>query len=351
MECASVAEGCRKSGGFGSPGAEQGVVLIALLWVLTALSVIALSFSRESYVEVAAARNAQSLEDSYFVARAGISATIYQLAQRRFFPTVKRVELQDTPDSFDLGFVTGQLGGGIYRVDIQDESGKINVNRASPEQIRALAEASGIDRNDADIIADSIMDWRDSDDAHRLNGAEDDYYQTLDPPYTAKNGNIDTIEELLLVRGISTDYFYGHPERAPNGSVVYKYGLSRHLTVYSSSARNQVNVNFAPLAVLMSIPEMPPQAAELIYNRRLAKHFKNVEEITRELPVNIGAATRTFLTTEQTGTYTLTASARSERSKARRIIRTIISLDRGEKTLHKTLYWNENVPDYEGTTR
>ena len=88
----------------------------------------------------------------------------------------------------------------------------------------------------------------------------------------------------------------------------------------------------------------------MIYNRRRAKPFKNVQEITRELPVNIGATTRPYLTTDQTGIYTLMASARSERSKARRVIRAVISLDRGEKTQYQTLYWNENVPDYEGTT-
>lgn len=58
-----------------TPG-EQGVVLIALLWILTALAVIALSFSRESYVEVAAARNSRDLADAYYVARAGFTMTV-----------------------------------------------------------------------------------------------------------------------------------------------------------------------------------------------------------------------------------------------------------------------------------
>jgi general secretion pathway protein K len=243
--------------------------------------------------------------------------------------------------------VTGQIGSGVYRVDIEDESGKVNVNTASEEQIRALVEAAGIEKNEADLITDSILDWRDSDREHRLNGAEDDYYQTLDPPYKAKNRRLETVEELLLVRGIRTEYFYGYPQRDPNGSAIYKYGLSRYFTVYSS--RNQINVNFAPLPVLRSVPGMPPEAAELIYERRLAKPFKSVEDITRELPVNIGTTAKPLLTTDQTGIYTLTAWAHSERSKARRVIRAVINLDRGEKLLHRTLYWNENVPVYQGT--
>jgi len=325
---------------------EQGVVLIALLWILTALSVIALSFSRESFVEVAAARNAQSLEDSYFVARAGIATTIYRLVQKRFYPVAQGVQLQDTTDAMDLGVVTGQLGGGVYRIDIQDESGKINLNTVQEEQLRALATASGIDENDAGIIADSILDWRDTDKLHRINGAEDDYYETLDPPYKARNGRFETVEELLLVRGVRTEYFYGYPIRLPDGSVGYKYGLSRYFTVYSP--RSQVNVNFAPLPVLQSVPGMSPEAAQAIYARRLVKPFKTIEEITRELSVNLGTNSRPFLSTDQTGIYTLTASAHSQRSKARRVLRAVIALDRSEKTQYRTLYWNENVPDYEG---
>jgi type II secretory pathway component PulK len=55
---------------------ESGIVLIALLWIFIALSAIVLSFARESHVEVVAASNSQSLEQAYYVARAGISETI-----------------------------------------------------------------------------------------------------------------------------------------------------------------------------------------------------------------------------------------------------------------------------------
>jgi general secretion pathway protein K len=328
---------------------DEGIILIAILWMLIALSGIALSFSREGYVEVAAARNAQSLENSYFVARAGIAATIYQLLEKRLVPAVTRAQLQETPDPVDLGIVTGNFGGGAYRVNIQDESGKINLNTVSAEQMHALAEATGIPKEDADAIVDSILDWRDSDKLSHLNGAEDDYYQTLNPPYKAKNGRFDTVEELLLVKGITPTYFHGYPERTVDKTVVYRYGLSRYFTVYSN--RNQINVNFAPLPVLLSVPGMPAEAAKMIYERRLVKPFKNTLEITREIPVNLGTQTMPLLTTEPTNIFTLTASAHAERSKAKRVIRTVISLQRGgDNVPYQTLYWNENVPDYEGVT-
>jgi general secretion pathway protein K len=327
---------------------DSGVVLIAILWIFVALALIALSFSKESFVEAAAARNSQALEKSYYVARAGIAAAIYQIIQQRSTPPTQQLELQETLNPVDTGNITGSFGGGIYRVNIQDESGKINLNNAPEEQIRKLMEASGIDKHDSDIITDSILDWRDSDLLHRMNGAEDDYYETLNPPYKTKNGRFDTLEELLLVKGITPEYFYGYPEKSPKGDLIYKFGLSRCLTVYSNYSNSpQINVNFAPLPVLISISGMTPEAAQLIYERRLAKPFKNVQEITREIPVTLGATTLQFLATNQTGLFTLTASAGAENSKVRRVLRTVISLDAGE-TRYRTLYWNENVPDYEG---
>jgi general secretion pathway protein K len=332
---------------------DAGVVLIALLWILTALAVIALSFSRESRVEVAAARNAQDMERSYFIARSAIDATIYQIVQKRIRPNVPPAEAPTEPDPIDLGKVTGNFAGGVYQVDIQDESGKINVNLISEPQLKALVKAAGLEEPDAGIITDSILDWRDTDFLNHLNGAEDDYYQSLNPPYKAKNGRFDTVEELLLVRGMTRDYFYGKPERAEDGTITYRYGLSRLLTVYSSmmfATRIQVNVNYAPLPVLLSVPGMPEQAAKLIYEKRQVKPFKDVAEVSREIPIPLGAGTATFLTTMQTGILSLTAAAHMENSKARRIIRTVITISPRPRTLYQTLYWNENVSNYESMT-
>ena len=327
---------CRRRG-------DKGVILIALLWILTALSVIALSFSREGFVEVSAARNARALSDAYYIARAGLNATIYQLLERRYTPRVQQLELEQPPDPLDLGRVTAAFGDGTYEVEIQDESGKINLNFVSEEQLRALVQVIGIQQPDSDIIVDSIMDWRDVDNAHRPNGAEDDYYQTLPVPYKAKNNRMETVEELLLVRGVTPAYYYGHPERAPDGSVIYKYGLSRCFTVYSTS--NRINVNDAPLSVLMSVPGMPPEAARMIYERRQVKPFTNIEQINRDIGISLGPATQPYLMVEDTGVYTLTAIGRRGDSRVRRVIRAVVSLDSREAKRYRIFYWNENVPN------
>jgi hypothetical protein len=114
------------------------------------------------------------------------------------------------------------------------------------------------------------------------------------------------------------------------------------------TARLQVNVNYAPLPVLLSIPGMPDQAAKLIYERRRVKPFKDIPEISREIPIPLDLGTSLYLTAAPTGIISLTAAAHLENSKAQRIIRTVISLSLNPRTLYQTLYWNENVSDYEG---
>src|SRR5262249_55780978 len=150
---------------------ERGVILIALLWILVALSVIALTFSRESLVEVAVARNSRDLGDAYYVARAGIATATFRLMEKRYTtPPVQGVELPGPPDPLDLGELQGEFGGGSFKVEIQDESGKINLNFVGEDQLRLLVEGTGIIKPDSDIIVDSIMDWRDVDTASRMNG-------------------------------------------------------------------------------------------------------------------------------------------------------------------------------------
>ena len=322
---------------------ERGVILIALLWILMALTVIALSFSRESFVEVAVARNSRDLADAYYVARAGMSAVIYQLIEKRFKPRVVGLEIAE-PDPLELGSYSGNFAGGTFHIDIQDESGKISLNTVAEDQLRALLDALEIERGDRDVIVDSMMDWRDVDSLHRPNGAEDQFYQALPRPYKPKNGRMETVEEMLLVRGVSREYFYGERVKGPDGNPIHRFGLSRYFSVYSN--RPQININFAEPAVLLSIPGMIPHTAELIYQRRKSKPFKNVAEITQELPITLPVNVLQYLSTDTSGTYTLTASARMENSKAQRIIRAVVTLDaREERAGYKIVYWNESVPD------
>ena len=104
----------------------------------------------------------------------------------------------------------GNLGG--VRYGLEDESTRLNVNALVVAD--KLQENAGRDLlmglpGMTEDVADAILDWMDEDDEPREYGAETSYYQGLNPPYLAKNGPLDTVEELLLVRGVTPQLLFG----------------------------------------------------------------------------------------------------------------------------------------------
>ncbi len=100
---------------------------------------------------------------------------------------------------------------GVMRFGTTPESGKLNINYASEEQITRLLEPLLIELNveNPQALIAALLDWLDPDEEPREGGAESEYYQGLESPYDAKNGPLDSIEELLLVKGWTAALLYG----------------------------------------------------------------------------------------------------------------------------------------------
>ena len=102
-------------------------------------------------------------------------------------------------------------------MEIEDEGNKVNIksllqaNKKNPELLKQLLRNKiGLEGEDVDIVADSLIDWYDADNnITGVNGAENDYYKGLNPPYSCRNGEIPVVEELLLVRGIDEQLLFG----------------------------------------------------------------------------------------------------------------------------------------------
>ena len=153
-------------------------------------------------------------------------------------------------------------------IGLVNEGGKVDINATSELILKNLLLNLGVPLEDADIIVDSVMDWKDPDDLHRVHGAESDYYTSLPTPYKAKNANFDTLEELLLVKGISPEILYG------TGG---KKGLIDFLTVNSKMA--QININAAPKEVLQAIPGITPELADTIVSLRETQEILDLKGI------------------------------------------------------------------------
>ena len=201
----------------GYGGQAHGVALIMVLWVMAILSVAVLEFSFAMRTEVNITKNYKDELQLYAAVQGGVQRAIAELIFKhdpRVQQLRKTLRTEEIPPDKKEWVADGRsyslpLDQGTCEIKMMSEAGKVNINLVSESMLRKIMTLLGLEGEARDIVVDSILDWRDPDDFYRVNGAENDYYQSLKEPYRCKNGNFDSIEELLLVRGITPALFYG----------------------------------------------------------------------------------------------------------------------------------------------
>jgi hypothetical protein len=216
------------------------------------------------------------------------------------------------------------------RYGITPEAGKLNVNAASEAELERLLTPLLTDlrfENAPELIA-ALLDWLDEDGDPRVGGAEsEDYYNLLEPGYYAKNGPIDTLEELLLVKGFSAGVLYGEDVNRnglldpneddgdasfpfyDNSDGVLDRGIAPYLTVWSREPDDQgnyiagrINVLTAPPLVLGAIEGMTPEGVDAIVGARaeLAPEALDSTEwlLTAGVPPDVYSAVQDRLTVQ-----------------------------------------------------
>jgi len=250
---------------------QRGIALLIVLWVMTILMATVLSFTLMTRAESYSTLAFKDGMERQFLAEAGIERGIAEI----FYRSVNGAQMAILAGSgawkTDGTPYHGRIGNGQYTVRLLDESGKISLNAltdASSLILRNLLMNLGVAADAADGIADSILDWKDADDLHRLNGAENDYYQSLARPYRARNANFEALEELLLVKGLTPEILYG-----ADG----KKGLLDFVSIYGKA--NRINLNAAPREVLTALPGSSAMIADQIIALREATEIKSTAEI------------------------------------------------------------------------
>jgi|YelNatPaOPRAMG01_1025707.scaffolds.fasta_scaffold18850_2 general secretion pathway protein K len=275
---------------------QKGIALILVLWVLIILMTLVLSFTLLVKTEVNSTIYFKEGIEKKFYAEAGIQRAILEIfynlkykGETIEFEETKAWRTDGTP--YDV-----EIGDGYFSVRITDESGKVDINTTPEIILRNLLINLGVSQDDTDIIVDSIMDWKDSDDLYRLHGAESDYYMSLPNPYKAKNAPFDTVEELLLVKGVTPSILYGDNERK---------GLIDFITVHSN--KNTINIKSAPKEVLASIPGMTPELADAIIEFRQYNELEDPSEIESILGENFAIFSK-YVDTMDSDTFTIESS-------------------------------------------
>ncbi len=206
------------------PGAQRGLVLVTVLWLLMLLSLIAASFTRTVRTDVNLTRNlienakAEALADGgVFQAIAGLFAPVNQGGWR----------VDDTVYAW-------AYGGGEIRVSVQDEGGKIDLNAGQDALLRILFQSLGLDDRESAALVDAIVDFRDPDDLRRLNGAEDGDYALAGLAHDAKDAPFGAVEELHQVFGMTPALY----DRVAPSLTVYSGLRAPHLATAPPAVRD-----------------------------------------------------------------------------------------------------------------
>jgi len=184
---------------------RRGTILIVTMWILMALVGLVLVLGRSMRVEGGCSANEAAAMQADAIEQGAIQYVLVNVDSLQ-----GRV-----PSETDMPCQAVRLGDGAfwiirdnsdndreYAFGAVDEASKVNLNRASVDML------SGLPGMTAELAA-SVVDWRDADEVPSQGGAESSYYMLLDDPYPCKNSSLETVEELLLVGGMSREILYG----------------------------------------------------------------------------------------------------------------------------------------------
>jgi general secretion pathway protein K len=288
---------------------RRGAILIVVLWVLIVLSLLVGTLAFEMHVESNITSYYRKRVKAQFLAQAGIEwAKLMLIKAGTFSDSVEdqHPDLYLNATLLNRGMpVSGfrhQLGEGEFVLDLVPEQGRRNVNTLTEDDWREILDQTRVPEEKWDELIDAFFDWTDPDEAHRLNGAESDDAFYEDRGYEVKNGPLDTVDELLLIKGFTPPIVFGGP--AKNEEDPPMSGFASMLTAWGDG---RVNVNTASRDVLLTLPEMDELSVDAILQGRAGidgiygtedDGFSSVEEVLAVTGLNQALGSR-ITTTER----------------------------------------------------
>jgi general secretion pathway protein K len=258
---------------------NRGIALITVILIIAILVAVVIELNRSSRADIYDAANVSDGIKLTYIAKSGFyGAAAVLTTSKNNYDTLR----DDWAHMETISLQSNTLfTDGYFIASIEDETGKIPLNKIVYENgyykmlLRLLEQPEfGLDERIATEIADSIVNWISSTD----NPADDAYYASLNPPYEPKNAPIDCIEELLMIKGITKEIYYGTKE---------KPSLAQYVTADSDDGA--INVNTAPKMILRSLAEgISPELADKMDEYRTnagndlsgIKWFQNMAGVT-----------------------------------------------------------------------
>ncbi|MBE0557379.1 MAG: general secretion pathway protein GspK, partial [Proteobacteria bacterium] len=303
-------------------------------------------------------RNFKEETQAHYIAVSGLYWAIQELVVNEYLPrrTQARAggsEPEDARPRINADIPAVPFGEGQFKVEKENESGKINLNRADGNLLRMMLNNFEIEAADKDIILHSILDWRDKDNLHRLHGAEDDYYLSLPRPYRCKNGDFTSIEELLLVRGVTPEIFHGglkemvsvyqDKETAVADPQRNAPGAPPDARIIGLFDYNRININAASPRMLRALPRMTEEAVQAIMKYREEKDFRSLADLHLAVGAEVYAGISPYVTLGLFPYYTIRSVGTIGGSGTRQGVQAVVKIDKRLEKGYEIIQWIDGL--------
>ncbi len=273
---------------------RRGIALIIVMLVTVVFAIMAAGLAFSMKVETKLARNSSWDTELEWLGRSGIELAKYVLSQSgqggQQYDALNQKWAGGTGETNDvlanISLADNELGHGRFSVKILDADRKFNINLAvqQPDVLNQGLILMGVEATEAPHIVAAVQDWIDRDDNVTAGGqdTESSFYRTLRPPYDAKNGPIDDLTELMLIKGITPNMYFGS-----GGGAASRGGLrvinARHrggpqdeepgypvgfVELFTAISGRFININTASATVMQLIPDVDGNMAQEIITFR-----------------------------------------------------------------------------------
>jgi type II secretory pathway component PulK len=362
---------------------RRGVALLIVLGLIVLLATLAISFHDQMQARLFDSKMAAMDAEALALARSGVDLTrlLLKAETRQYLylhhkdtSTLAGTDKKKIADHTKLDEIYEMLaktskdgfpmGKGKLAINLSDESGRINLNRADEALLGNLFASVGLKRRkkleiygetvDEDIsreAARSVINWRSPEGQKLPNGATDAYYQSLKPPYKARNAPFEAVEELLLIKDITPVAYFGSspdeakepdPKESPkdakklDGKSATAAGASSDATkkkkvvgvgkFFTVFGDGRININNAPREVLRVLPGLAETPAreiiiQALLDRRPIRDLGEIQGMMGQVDPKVTARIQAAL---KTGSNTLRVQATGIYGKRRRTVEAVL---------------------------
>ncbi len=280
--------------------------MIIVLWLIALLTIMAMGLAYNSRQSLRSMGGLVGGVQAKYLAQGGVQLVLMNLLSK------------DSKDRLlgDSEVISVELPNGSVELIISDEGGKVDINVASSALLARLFSSFDLPQEDADALADAVVDYRDEDDLVSLNGAEDEQYFAAGLPWEAKDSAFVHIKELRQVYGMPAWLFTE---------------LSPYVTIYTRD--RGVNPEVASLQVLLGVSDDTVATLETYILERRENYLAG---LTLPAPPFID---RQFLSRSRGTTFSIVATGKTPTNQQSSITTTVRLKRGGDRETVETLQW------------